>query len=54
MVVGYPATSVGYWVWDPVRGKVVNVGVPFLDEDVAPGWWKDPSTAGVIEEEEVF
>ena len=31
-----------------------NVGVPFLDEDVAPGWWKEPNTAGVIEQEEVF
>ena len=28
VVVGYPATSVGYRVWDPVRGKVFNVGVP--------------------------
>ena len=54
VVVGYPATSVGYRVWDPARGKVFNVGVPFLDEDVVPGWWKVPNTAGAIEEEEVF
>ena len=53
VVVGYPATSVGYRVWDPVRGKVFNVGVPFLDENVEPGWWKVPSGgSGVIEEED--
>ena len=38
VVVGYLATSVGYRVWDPVRGKVFNVGVPFLDENVDPSW----------------
>ena len=40
VIVGYPTGSVGYRVWDPVRGKVYNVGVPHIDEDVAPGWWK--------------
>ena len=24
VVVGYPPTSVGYGVWDPVRGKVLG------------------------------
>ena len=52
-MVGYPATSVDYQVWDPVRGKVFDVGVPFLDENVEPGWWKVPSGgSGVIEEED--
>ena len=40
VIVGYPTGSVGYWVWDPVRGKVFNVGVPHIDENVAPGWWR--------------
>ena len=34
VVVGYPSNSVGNRVWDPLRGKVYNVGVPFGDEDV--------------------
>ena len=37
VIVGYPITSVGYRVWDPVRGKIYNVGVPHVDEDVQPG-----------------
>ena len=32
VIVGYPAASVGYRVWDPVRGNVYNVGVPHVDE----------------------
>ena len=38
VIVGYPTTSVGYRVWDPVRGKVYNVGVPHINEDVHLGW----------------
>ena len=40
VVVGYPVGSVGYRVWDPVRGKVFNVGVPDVDENVEAGWWR--------------
>ena len=54
VVVGYPSTSVGYRVWDPVRGKVFNVGVPFVDEDVQPGWWREVVDGGVLEEVEEF
>lgn len=54
VVVGYPSTSVGYRVWDPVRGKVFNVGVPFVDEDVRPGWWRKDGGGGVADEVEEF
>ena len=54
VVVGYPSTSVGYRVWDPVRGKVYNVGVPFVDEDVQPGWWREAVDGDVLEEVEEF
>ena len=40
VVVGYPAGSVGYRVWDPLRGKVFNVGVLDVDENVEAGWWR--------------
>ena len=46
VIVGYPIGSVGYRVWDPVRGKVYNVGVPHVDEDVQPGWWKKDTAQG--------
>ena len=46
VIVGYPENSVGYRVWDPVRGKVFNVGVPHVDEDVQPGWWKKDGGGG--------
>ena len=49
VVVGDPSTSVGYRVWDPIRGKVFNVGVPFVDEDVEPGWWRKVDNGGVAE-----
>ena len=39
-------------VWDPVRGKVYNVGVPFVDEDVRPGWWRKVNEGGAFEKEE--
>ena len=48
VVVGYPVGSVGYRVWDPVRGKVFNVGVPDIDENVAPGWWRGEDIGGEI------
>ena len=54
VVEGYPSVSVGYRVWDPVRGKVFNVGVPFVDEDVKPGWWRKADDGGVVEEMEEF
>ena len=38
VIVGYPTGSVGYRVWDPIRGKVFNVGVPHVDGSVQPGW----------------
>ena len=53
VVVGYPAASVGYQVWDPVREKVFNVGVPFVDEDVKPGWWREPADGGVADDYKV-
>ena len=53
-MVGYPSASVGYRVWDPVRGKVYDAGVAFVDEDVKPGWWRKADDGGVIEEEEEF
>ena len=40
VIVGYPTGSVGYRVWDPIRGKVFNVGVPDVDENVEAGWWR--------------
>ena len=54
VVVGYPSSSVGYRVWDPLRGKVYNVGVPFVDEDVQPGWWRKAVDSGVVDEVEDF
>ena len=46
VVVGYPTGSVGYRVWDPTRGKVFNVGVPHVDENVEPGWWRQGGDGG--------
>ena len=37
VVVGFLAGSVGYRVWDPVRGEVFNVGVPNVDENAEAG-----------------
>ena len=54
VIVGYPITSVGYRVWDPVRGKIYNVGVPHVDEDVQPGWWKKDTEQEGEEENEVL
>ena len=28
-----------------------NVGVPFVDEDVRPGWWRKVNEGGAFEEE---
>ena len=52
VVVGYPSSSVGYRVWDPVRGKVFNVAVPFIDEDIESGWWRKADGGGGVQEEE--
>ena len=41
-------------MWDPVRGEVFNVGVPFVDGDVKPGWWRKVDDGGVVEEVEEF
>ena len=38
--------SVGYRVWDPIRGKVFNVGVSHIDESVQPGWWRKENNGG--------
>ena len=46
VIVGYPVDSVGYRVWDPKRGKIFTVAVPFIDEDVDPGWWKQGAYGG--------
>ena len=46
VIVGYPMNSVGFRVWDPVRGKVFNVGVPHVDESVQPGWWRKDAVGG--------
>ena len=31
-----------------------NVAVPFVDEDVKPGWWREPADGGVADEVEDF
>ena len=31
-----------------MRGKVFNVGVPDIDENVAPGWWRSEDIGGEI------
>ena len=54
VIVGYPSSSVGYRMWDPVRGKMFNVGVPHVDEGVLPGWWKKASGVGAVSVEEEF
>ena len=46
VIVGNPENSMGYRVWDPVRGKVFNVGVPHVDEDVQPKWWRKDTGVG--------
>ena len=40
VIVGYPIHSVGYGVWDPVRGVVFNTRVPIFYKAVEPGWWR--------------
>ena len=50
VIVGYPTKSVGYRVWDPVRGKVFNVGVPDIDESVGAGWWRKGVDGVVIDD----
>ena len=52
VIVGYPTSSIGYRVWDPSRGQVYTVGVPHIDEDVQPGWWRKTGGVTVNEEEE--
>ena len=52
VVVGYPSTSVGYGVWDSVRGKMFNVAVPFVDEDVKTWWWRKADDGGELQEVE--
>ena len=49
VIVGYPIASVGYQVWDPLRGKVYNVGVPHVDEDFQLGWWRKEAEGGVAD-----
>ena len=57
-MVGYPSTSVGYRVWESGKvekwksGKVFNVAVPFIDEDVESGWWRKVDGGGGVQEEE--
>ena len=48
VIVGYPMGSVGYRVWDPIRGKVFNVGVPHINESVQPGWWRKENNVGEL------
>ena len=52
VIVGYPTGSVGYRVWDPVRGKVFNVGVPDVDENVEAGWWRKAADGGEFDDVE--
>ena len=52
VIVGYPIGSVGYRVWDPVRGKVFNVGVPDVDENVEAGWWRKSVDNGEFDDVE--
>ena len=37
-----------------MTGKVFNVGLPFVDEDVKPGLWRKADDGGVAEEVEEF
>ena len=52
VIVGYPTGSVGYRVWDPIRGKVFNVGVPDVDENVEAGWWRKTVDGGEFDDVE--
>ena len=38
VLIGYSEESLSYRVWDPVKGKVLNVGGAEFDEEVEPGW----------------
>ena len=40
VLIGYFEESPSYRVWDPAKGKVLNLGGADFDEDVEPGWWK--------------
>ena len=50
VIVGYPMGSVGYRVWDPIRGKVFNVGVPDVDENIEAGWWRKVVDGGEFDD----
>ena len=52
VLVGYSDESPSYRVWDPVKGKVLNVGGADFDEDVEPGWWKKIGEVGATLKEE--
>lgn len=55
VIVGYPIKSVGYRVWDPIRGKIFNVGVPHVDENIAPWWWRKEARGGEpVDNEEII
>ena len=46
VLVGYSDESPSYRVWDPVKGKVLNVVGADFDEEVEPGWWKKIGEVG--------
>ena len=48
VLIGYSKESPSYRVWDPVKGKVLNVGGADFDEDVEPGWWKGLGEVGAV------
>ena len=48
VLIGYSEASPTYRVWDPVKGKVLNVGGVDFDEDVEPDWWKGLGEVGAV------
>ena len=52
VLVGYSDESPSYRVWDPVKGKVLNVGGADFDEEVEPEWWKKRGEVGATLKDE--
>ena len=52
VLIGYSDESPSYRVWDPVKGKVLNVGGAEFDEEVGPGWWRTQGEIGATVKDE--
>ena len=46
VLVGYCDESSSYRVWDPIKGKVLNVGGAEFDEEVGSRWWRRKGEVG--------